>query len=90
MSEAAGIIGTYAGALLITFFTTRAIRKLLGKRMNKTSSALVAFVIVGLISLIIAGYTMGVVDASIVYLPCLLLWLIIDLTKRPKEKLRNN
>lgn len=80
----AELIGVYLGALFITFVMTRGVNWLLRKKTDKKTSALISFVLVGLICLLIASHTMGFSSAVLYYFPCLLLWLIVDLNRATK------
>jgi len=80
----AKLLTGYLGALSITFVMTRGVNWLLRKKTDKKTSALISFVLVGLICLLIASHTMGFGAAVLYYFPCLLLWLIVDLNRAAK------
>ena len=74
------IIGLYLGALYATFALTRGMNWLLracGTQERK--SAILSFVIVGLVALLVGSHTMGFGKAFVIYIPCLILWLTVGL-----------
>ena len=76
------------GALLITFFLTRAIYiglSIAKKRINPIKAALIAFFLVAAIALLVSSFTMGIGKGFILYIPCLVLWLIIDIVRAKKN-----
>lgn len=78
------LIGLYAGALLITYLLTRGTNWLLRKKTNKKTTALISFILVGLLCLLLGSPNFGFRFTFIVYIPCLLLWLLFDLRKASK------
>ncbi len=72
------------GALLITYILTRAINSIAKKRTNPTKAALIAFLVVAAIALLITSVTMGIGKGFLIYVPCLVLWLIIDVVRARK------
>ncbi|MCK4224701.1 MAG: hypothetical protein KAX39_05945 [candidate division Zixibacteria bacterium] len=80
------LIGELIGALLITYVLTRSIRKLGEKKLTKRNSAVVAFLVVLALVLVITPFTFGLFHGLALYLPCLTLWLIIDLFKATKRQ----
>ncbi|UCG63147.1 MAG: hypothetical protein JSV52_07670 [Candidatus Zixiibacteriota bacterium] len=78
-------IGQYIGGLIITYLLTRLVRSIAKKRTNEKTASLVAFGVVLLIALAITSQTMGISQGIAVYLPCLILWLIVDMVRAKKE-----
>lgn len=79
------LIGLYAGALLITFILTRGANWLLHKITNQKTSALISFVLVCLFCLLLGSPNFGFRLTFFIYIPCLLLWLLIDLRKTSNQ-----
>lgn len=73
------------GALLITYLLTRAINAIAKKKTNPTRAALIAFFVVAALALLLTSFTMGISKGFILYIPCLVLWLIIDIVKARKS-----
>ena len=58
--RAGALLGQLMGAVLLTYVLTRAINYLAKKRTSQTGVALIAFFVVGAISLIITNFTVGI------------------------------
>jgi len=72
--------------VLITYILTRISNKLFRKRYTFQRTAIISFVLVGMVTLGIGSVTMGFVKSFIIYTPCLALWLVIDLLVARKAK----
>lgn len=81
----AGFLGSLLGALLITFILTRFVNSVAQEKTNPKNAALIAFFVVAGIILLITSFTMKIGEGIIIYIPCLILWLIRDL-----RRARNN
>jgi len=85
----AGSVGAFLGglfgALLITFILTRSVICVAKKKSNPKNAALIAFFVAAGITLLMTSLTMGIGKGIIIYTPCLIFWLIIDL-----RRARNN
>jgi|WetSurMetagenome_2_1015567.scaffolds.fasta_scaffold674566_2 hypothetical protein len=73
------IAGQFFGALLITFILTRLTNKFFRGKYGYKRAAIISFFLVAVLALTIGSYTMGFVESLIFYVPCLLVWLIMDL-----------
>lgn len=95
-----GIIASYIGALIITYISNKAANILLRKRYNSKQTAIRAFLYVGFLFLIIIffiksftynnfinGILSGFFQFLFIYIPCLLLFLIIDIKKAKIKEL---
>ena len=69
------------GALLITYILTRAVNSIAKKKTNSTKAAFIAFLVVAVIALLVTSVTMGIGKGFLIYVPCLVLWLIIYLVR---------
>jgi hypothetical protein len=76
-------MGAYVGGLLITFLVTRLVQNMLRRRVGPTLAAIWAFCVVAILSLVVNSLTTGPAEGlsrfALVYLPCLLVWLGVDL-----------
>ena len=77
-------IAQILGALFITYLLTRAINSKAKKRTSSTKAALIAFFVVAALALMITTFTIGVGKGFILYIPCLVLWLIVDIVRAQK------
>lgn len=84
-----GFLGGLLGALLITFILTRLVNSMAKKKTNPKDAALIAFFVVAFASLLITSFTMGIGKGIIIFIPCLIFWLIIDL-RRARNNLIND
>ena len=83
----------YFGALIITFALTRAFYNISKRKTSVRNSALIAFFGVLGIVVVITPFSFGYPDSLAhglayglaLYLPCLVLWLIIDLFRAAKQ-----
>ena len=82
----ADTLGFYVGGLLITFIFSRIVMKLFGGRGNNVVSAIITFFILAIAVLIITSQTMGVNAAFAVYIPCLALWLVVDIFRAVRNR----
>jgi len=81
------ILAEFFGALIITYALTRALFNISKRKTSIRNSALIAFLGVLLIVIAITPFSFGYPDSLAyglahgltLYLPCLILWLIIDL-----------
>lgn len=78
------VVGQIMGAVVLTYLLTRAVKYLAKKGTSHIVAALIAFFVVGAISLTITSFTMGIGRGFIIYIPCLVLWLIIDIVRAQK------
>jgi len=83
-----GFLGGLIGALLITFILTRLTNYIAQKKANPEKAALIAFYVVAVVSFLIISFTMGIGKWLIIYFPCLILWLIIDLRRTRTNRIR--
>ena len=90
MGGVAGIIAEYLGALAITYILTRMAKKFLRKKHPPKTAAIYAFIWISLLSLTIVSFMFGLVHNSLAqgfiisfftYVPCLVLWLVMDIRK---------
>lgn len=82
MEEAiAATIGTYAGGLLITYVITRLCHHFLGFISQVILRVIVVFIISTTAIVGLGSITMGIHEATVIYLPCILIWLVYDLWK---------
>ncbi len=81
----ASFIGSYAGGLVLTFFLTRLAHYILRAMSSGILRSIIVFVTTTIFSLGVAGITMGFGEATIIYFPCLLVWLIYDLFKARRQ-----
>lgn len=88
------LLGMIVGALSITWLLTRIAKKLLQKKYAPQKAAILSFVLVGLLSLSLSTYfnslyqkslLEGFVKGFVFYIPCLLLWLAIDIINTRRE-----
>jgi hypothetical protein len=77
------------GALLITYILTRAVNSIAKKRTNPAKAALITFLVVATVALGVTSLTVGVGKGLIMYIPCLLLWLIVDVVRAKKVSVRD-
>ncbi len=77
------------GALIITYILTRAVNSMAKKRTNPKKAALIAFFILAVVALLVTSFTMGIGKGFIIYIPCLMLWLIIDLVRAKKTPIED-
>ena len=77
------------GALIITYILTRAVNSMAKKRTNPTKAALITFFIVAAVALLLTSFTMSIGKGFIIYIPCLMLWLIIDLVRAKKTPIKD-
>src|SRR5437870_2192828 len=81
------IIGLYLGALYATFALTRGMNWLLRARgTQERKSAILSFVIAELIALCGGSPTIGFGRAFVIYIPCLIFWLTVDLNRAAKRE----
>jgi hypothetical protein len=78
------LLGQYTGALIITFLLTRGANWLLKKTADKKKVAFLSFAIISLICLLLGSTSLNFGKAFALYIPCTVLWLIIDLNKARK------
>ncbi|WP_028865258.1 hypothetical protein [Psychromonas aquimarina] len=83
------MIEQYLSAFIIMFLPTRLANKVFGRTMSPIKSAFASFISVSLLVLAISPLTMGIWMAFITYIPCLIIFLLIDIykakTKVPAE-----
>ncbi len=87
------ILAEFFGALIITYALTRALFNISKRKTSIRNSALIAFLGVLLIVIAITPFSFGYPDSLAyglahgltLYLPCLILWLIIDLFSAAKQ-----
>ena len=82
--EPARIAGRFVGALVITFILFHAIRLVLKTKADERTASKLSLITNALFLLLIISYTWGVIWGFLVYLPCLLLWLLLHLKKSQK------
>ena len=78
------------GALLGTYVLTEFVNFKAKKRTNPTKAALIAFLVAAAIILMITSVTMGIRKGFLIYVPCLVLWLIIRQLRARKTSARGN
>lgn len=78
-------MGELLGALTITYLLTRAISSIAKKRTSLIIAAMIIFFIASAITLLITNFTMGVTKGITLYIPCLVLWLIVDIVRASKK-----
>jgi hypothetical protein len=81
-----GEIASIFGALTITYILTRWQLRYLRKKHTPKVAAVYAFIWISLLTLIITSLTMGVQRGFFTYLPCLVLWLVIDIIRARKTE----
>lgn len=78
-------LGGFFGALFITYILTRSVNFVAQKKTNPKNAALIAFFVAAGITLLTTSLTMGIGKGIIIYFPCLIFWLIIDLRRVRKN-----
>lgn len=80
------MIEQYLSAFIITFLPTRLANKLFDRTMSPIKSAFFSFLSVAVVLLAISSQTMGIWLGFITYIPCLVIFLLIDIYKAKTKK----
>ncbi len=75
------MIEQYLSAFIIAFLPTRLANKVFGRTMSPIKTAFVSFILVSVLALAISSQTMGIWVGFITYIPCLIVFLLVDIYK---------
>lgn len=75
------MIEQYLSAFIIAFLPTRLANKVFARTMSPIKTAFVSFILVSVLALAISSQTMGIWVGFITYIPCLIVFLLVDIYK---------
>ncbi len=73
------VLAQWVGAGVLTLLLTRLANKFFAKWLRGAFLVVTSSAVVGFIVLMVASETLGTESAVLVVLPCLIIWLIMDL-----------
>lgn len=75
------MIEQYLSAFIIAFLPTRLANKVFARTLSPIKAAFVSFILVSVLALAICSQTMGIWVGFITYIPCLIVFLLVDIYK---------
>ena len=80
---------TFLSAFIVSYLVSQMINKyLINRTPDPTIRAFLSFAIAAFILLLIITVTFDLITATMIYIPCLIFWLVFDLIKIKQKKIK--